>query len=179
MNQDIKNHYIILAISAVLSAYSFLLVYKLDKLTATLLVLILLTKSIIDIMNLKNMYKEDANLKIAIVNAKYRKIAYIVYIASALLYITPVFYFTPTIMALATVSFFYANLMYFNNTIVRYSSNFFIYNNKIARLNEIKKIDVVESKYRIDVTNFNNRIKSFKFSSSEDLKLVERILRRK
>ena len=178
MEKEQEKQYIMLGISIVLAGISFYLVYKQEIVTAGLLVMLLLTKPILDIVALKQISKKNENLKIKKIFGAYKKLAYILYFLSALAFGLSLYRTTPLNVTIAVTAFVYAGIVA-NRTKVKYNTNIMLYNGKIYNLSSINKIELNETKFQILVTGFDKTVKSIKLGSLDDMKIVERILRRK
>ena len=181
MKKRIIENVFTLIFRIIMSLLSSYIIYPKDKLTAMLLIFILLLQPILGLVTINNLYKTSKDFKIYNLSSMYKKLSLVPYILFLILYIFSITYLRNTDHYVLCITVSLLCLVYGytirERGIAIYNMNYLMFNHKLVEIPKLQKIE--KSNKEVKVIYFNGKSQILKVRNMDEANTIEQILRRK
>ena len=181
MKKRIIENVFTLIFRIIMSLLSSYIIYPKDKLTAMLLIFILLLQPILGLVTINNLYKTSKDFKIYNLSSMYKKLSLVPYILFLILYIFSITYLRNTDHYVLCITASLLCLVYGytirERGIAIYNMNYLMFNHKLVEIPKLQKIE--KSNKEVKVIYFNGKSQILKVRNMDEANTIEQILRRK
>ena len=181
MKKRIIENVFTLIFRIIMSLLSSYIIYPKDKLTAMLLIFILLLQPILGLVTINNLYKTNKDFKIYNLSSMYKKLSLVPYILFLILYIFSITYLRNTDHYVLCITVSLLCLVYGytirERGIAIYNMNYLMFNHKLVEIPKLQKIE--KTNKEVKVIYFNGKSQILKVRNMDEANTIEQILRRK
>lgn len=176
MKKEILRNILISIFRLILATLTVYLIYPRDNITSILIFFILITQPLLNILALRD-YK-NSDLKFLTFSKKFIIVSFALYGIFLITYGISLFLLNKSPLALViSIIFLLYGYNFYEKSRVKYNKDILIFDKNLI---ELKKIATTNTKgNNIYISYFNGNKKELKLSSQDEVKLIEKIIKRK